>query len=120
MSLGNEMREEMEIDSQIEELKLYRLADKGIWTTINGAKCKIEDMSNSHLKNTINFLKRGRSDWGDSARTLYIQKMTAELESRQKIGKVILATTYIQQYNFDDPPSYYPPDGFGDFDVSQS
>lgn len=106
------------IASSIAELTLERLAAEGIWQTKDGNRVKIENMSDSHLRNTINMLKRSESDWGDGARTSYIRQMEEEVNLRQKTGKTILESIYIKDY--DEIPDYVPSDGFGDFEVSQS
>lgn len=85
------------IASSIAELTLERLADEGIWQTKDGNRVKIENMSDSHLRNTINMLKRSKSDWGDGARTSYIKQMEEEMNLRQKIGKTVPESIYIKE-----------------------
>lgn len=51
----------------VEDSKEADLFDKKIWTRQNGTRIRVSDMSNEHIQNTINFLKReGRClEWVD-------------------------------------------------------
>lgn len=106
------------IASSIAELTLERLAVEGIWQTKDGNRVKIENMSDSHLRNTINMLKRSKSKWGDGAKISYIKQMEEEMNIRQQTGKTVPESIYMN--DDDEIPNYVPSDGFGDFEVCQS
>ena len=55
---GAECKIEMEIERDMEYLRISNEADKGIWTTRDGRKIPITEMTDAHLTNTINYLKR--------------------------------------------------------------
>jgi hypothetical protein len=46
------------IDSMMEELADDLLMDRGHWTTRDGQRLRIRDMTDSHLGNTIRFMHR--------------------------------------------------------------
>lgn len=87
MSYGAECRIEMEIARDEEYWRVSREADRGIWTTRDGRKISVEKMTDAHLNNTINYLKRI-----DTIDMYYpwIVKMQKELERRK----------YVKDYTF--------------------
>jgi len=79
MSYGAECRMELEIARDEEYWRVSREADMGIWTTRDGRKIPVEKMTDAHLNNTINYLKRI-----DTIDMYYpwVVKMKKELERR--------------------------------------
>lgn len=79
MSLGSDYRADHCVD--IEDIKYHaRLyAKNGIWVKKDGTRIKISDMSDNHIANSINLLKRNESVISD----IYIPVLKAELDRRR-------------------------------------
>ena len=66
----------------------FTKADRGIWTQKNGEEINIKDMTDSHIQNTINMLKRRDCDSIDE---YWI--MTFEAEQQARKGKKVKVMT---------------------------
>lgn len=76
---------------------LYSLYDRGYWTTKDGRNLKIELMETSHIKNTINLLKRNitklvgeEKDYYEDYFNFKISEFEKELKKRDIYSKHIL------------------------------
>lgn len=58
MSYGSEAIAEMEADFAVLEVAIETSAREGIWTTRDGRRIAVEDMTDSHIRNTIAYLDR--------------------------------------------------------------
>lgn len=58
MSLGVEYKVDQEINHMIKYLQIQRQAQTKIWTTKEGIKIKVEDMSDKHIINTTKLLEK--------------------------------------------------------------
>ena len=58
MSYGSEATAEMEADFAVLEATVETSAREGIWTTRDGRRIAVEDMTDSHIRNTIAYLER--------------------------------------------------------------
>lgn len=81
MGYGREIVEEMEADFAVLEASIEMSAQKGIWTTRDGQRIAVEDMTDSHIRNTIAYLKR--NDVYDIYLP-WITRMQKELKRRGK------------------------------------
>ena len=59
----------------------FTKADRGIWTQKNGEEINIKDMTDSHIQNTINMLKRRDCDNVDE---YWIMTFEAEQQARKE------------------------------------
>ncbi len=84
MSYGEEVLTEIQIEHALQYATVQGQAEKGIWETKDGQKIAVKDMTDSHLRNAINLLKRKNicDLW-----LPWITRMEEELNSRK--------TTYI-------------------------
>ena len=55
---ANEFDAESLFREEMWRAKISREAESGIWTTKNGTRIKVSDMTDSHLVNTCRILKR--------------------------------------------------------------
>ena len=85
MSYGAELLEEIYIADAIRYEENEKNIAEGIWTMRDGNQINIKDMSRKHLRNTISMLERGTSPFADG----WIARMTAELEFREYIDKIV-------------------------------
>ena len=81
MSYGRELAEDMAMVFDLYQEKVKRDAEKGIWTMRDGTKIPVEEMTTSHLQNTIRFLER-KEDTTDLWLP-WIVRMQEELEKRK-------------------------------------
>lgn len=81
MGYGREIVEEMEADFAVLEASIEMSARKGIWTTRDGQRIAVEDMTDSHIRNTIAYLER--NDVCDIYLP-WITRMQRELKRRGK------------------------------------
>ena len=61
MSLGEEYLVEYAFERQIAEdiaERIWYEAERGVWTTKDNRILRVGEMTTSHIKNTINYLKR--------------------------------------------------------------
>lgn len=67
--------------------------DEGYWTTKNGKRISIREMETSHIKNTINLLKRNIEKLDDTLRDYYddyFNYKINELEKELRVRDVYL------------------------------
>ena len=58
MSLGREYETELAIEKWLARINIEYTAAKGLWMTSDARLIRVEDMTESHLLNCINMLKR--------------------------------------------------------------
>ena len=58
MGIGLEWIDEHYFDVEEEMLRIEKEAEYGVWTTKDGTQIPVEDMTTSHIRNTIAFIKR--------------------------------------------------------------
>lgn len=81
MSYGDNIRIEREIDYAVLYATVQAQARKGIWETKDGRKIPVEEMTTSHIRNTISMLKRHNvCDLWEA----WIQRFERELERREE------------------------------------
>ena len=80
MGYGREIVEEMEADFAVLEATVETSAREGIWTTRDGRRIAVEDMTDSHIRNTIAYLER--NDVCDTYLP-WIVRMKRELKRRR-------------------------------------
>lgn len=56
--LGMDYKDEMYVEHALLYSRVEALAKAGIWETKDGKKIRVEDMTDSHIRNTIALLKR--------------------------------------------------------------
>lgn len=80
MSMGNEIAAETEADFAVFEGKIEQEAKEGIWTTKDGRRIPITEMSDRHIENTIRMLERN-----DTMDVYYpwVVRLKKELERRR-------------------------------------
>ena len=61
MSLGSEYISESYANEIELRMEIEKSAANGIWTTRDGRRIHITDMSEDHIKNTINYIRRNDS-----------------------------------------------------------
>lgn len=83
MGYGSEIAAEMEADFAAFEATVEMTAREGIWTTRDGRRIAVEDMTDSHIRNTIAYLEL--NDVCDTYLP-WIVRMRRELERRAKDG----------------------------------
>ena len=80
MSLG----EEAAFEREIEQVLLYSYAEseskRGFWTTKDGRRIHVSEMTDRHISNCITMLKRGHSPFA----SLFIGMFEKEQERRKK------------------------------------
>ena len=79
MSLGREYETELTIEKELERIKIERAAARGLWATKDARLIRIEDMTESHLRNCIRMLKKNN---GEDIMTPWIVRMENELKRR--------------------------------------
>lgn len=89
MSYGEEAMIDMMIDEEIWYQKNMDRLNSGIWTQKDGTKISISKMTNSHMQNCINMLKRKiANNTGNEFTELWINKFEKELEFRQYVKNI--------------------------------
>ena len=78
MSLGREYRDEYDADA-IYMIKKAE-AERGVWTTKDGQRIHIQDMTDSHIRNTLNMLIRN-NDF--DINIAWIEVLSKELKRRE-------------------------------------
>ena len=70
----------------------FTKADRGIWTQKNGEEINIKDMTDSHIQNTINMLKRRDCD---SINEYWIMTLEAEQRARKEKKQKVMTNKEI-------------------------
>ena len=78
MSMGREALDDILINDMMHEQQLEDAIANKIWIMAEGKEIKIHDMSQSHINNTINWLKNNRHFYGGE----YLELLNDELVSR--------------------------------------
>ncbi len=94
MSYGSELAEEMEINYAVMEATVESAAASGIWTTKDGQKLKICEMSTDHIQNTLNYIKR--DSYREDFLSPFITAFEKELDARARIKTVLRELGIIQ------------------------
>lgn len=81
MSLGREYLAEHEYEFYDIARRIKEEAERGVWTTKDGMEIPVEEMTTSHIKNTIAYIER--KDKYDLYEP-WLRVFRAELESREK------------------------------------
>jgi hypothetical protein len=83
MSLGEELSLEYELEHDFYLARMHSIVEsnarKGIWTTKDGKKIHVSDMTTSHIKNTIRVMERNDSE---DLLLPWIDRFKKELERR--------------------------------------
>lgn len=80
MSLFDDFFAEHVADIDVEYQRIQKEAEQGIWTTKNGKHIAVSDMTDEHIVNTLNMLKR----FDDNDMYLpWIERFEAELRYRE-------------------------------------
>lgn len=79
MSIGSDMIDVLDMDEYCICMQIDEEAKAGFWETKDGTKIHVTDMTTSHIKNTINFIKR--RDYNDRYLP-WIDRFEEELERR--------------------------------------
>ena len=58
MSLGLDCISEIDIDEQVRYMEVEHEAMRGFWTTKDGTRIHVSDMTESHIRNTIRYIER--------------------------------------------------------------
>lgn len=81
MSYGRELMDEMEVEASVYWFELLRDLRSRTWTMKDGKWIFVEDMTDSHLKNTIRLLEK-RTRNGDELAKMWLPVMERELHRR--------------------------------------
>lgn len=65
MSLGRELTIEECIESNLLHIRADDMASKGLWTMKDGRTVCVRDMTDAHITNCVNMLKRGNSPYAE-------------------------------------------------------
>lgn len=83
MSLGEEISLEYEMEHELYLLRMQSIVEsnarKGIWTTKNGEKIHVSNMTTSHIKNTIKMMERNDKE---DLLLPWIKRFEEELDKR--------------------------------------
>ena len=82
MSMAEDYLDAFDIEEEHE--RVWREAERGIWTTKDGNRIAVSDMGYGHIVNTINMLKR--NDYDDMYLP-WIERFEAELRRREGVDK---------------------------------
>lgn len=58
MSMWDDYALEVDLDQDIRYMEIEQEANEGYWTTKDGKMIHVSDMTESHIRNTINFIKK--------------------------------------------------------------
>ena len=90
-SYGEEWMTETLINREIWYQRNMDLLNSGIWTQKDGTKISISKMTNSHMQNCINMLKRKLDKNTENEFTeLWINRFEKELEFRQYVKNIAM------------------------------
>lgn len=80
------LSEELKLEQKARKIRELYEQEKLIWTTRNGRQILINDMASSHIKNTINYLRK-HYDYPDPCISTLIDIFNLELTKRARSSK---------------------------------
>jgi len=109
MGMGQEIMDALEIKEGLLEERRADLVDSKCWETADKRVLKIEDMDDSHLRNTINWLRR--NDYYCFADS-FISLMEEELGSRE-VKQNVMRNFCTRSPHMDQDDTYHDYEGLG-------